>query len=120
MAEKKFAGLTGTIENVEVAADFDCAVKYERVKVGKLGVYYKDGLKTRFIPYASMERAFIRVQEVNGRLCCGNTTFAYYHLIFIVNGKECGDILSESEKTMKDALAAIAEAAPELAIGVAK
>lgn len=120
MAEKKFAGLTGTVESAEAAADYESAAKYERVKVGKLGVYYRDGLKTRFIPYTDMERAFIRVQEVNGKLCCGNTTFAYYHLIFIVNGKECGDILSEDEKIMKDALAAISQAAPELAIGVAK
>lgn len=120
MAEKKFAGLTGTVESAEIAADFDSAVKYERVKIGKLGVYYRDGLKTRYIPYADMERAFLRVQEVNGRLCCGNTTFAYYHLIFIVNGKECGDILSEDEKLMKDALAAISAAAPGLAIGVAQ
>ena len=44
MAEKKFAGLTGTVESAEVAADFDSAVKYERVKIGKLGVYYRDGL----------------------------------------------------------------------------
>lgn len=120
MAEKKFAGVTGTIENAEVAADYEAAAKYERVKVGKLGVYYRDGLKTRFIPYSAMERAFIRLQEVNGKLCCGNTIFAYYHLLFIVNGKEMGDILSEDEKTMKDALAAISAAAPELAIGVAQ
>jgi len=120
MAEKKFAGIDGTVESAEVAADYESAAKYERVKVGKLGVYYRDGLRTRYIPYEKMERAFIRIQEVNGNLCCGNTIFSYFHLIFLVNGKECGDILSENEKIMDDALAAIAAAAPTLAIGVAR
>ncbi len=120
MAEKKFAGLTGTVESTELTADYEAATKYERVKVGKLGVYYRDGLRTRFIPYSDMERAFIRIQEVNGKLCCGNTVLSYFHLIFVVNGKECGDILSENEKIMDEALAAIAAAAPGLPIGVAK
>jgi len=118
MAEKKFAGLTGTVDSPEVAADYEAAQKFERVKIGALGVYYRDGLKTRFIPYDIMERAFLRIQEVNGKLCCGSTTFAYYHLLFVVDGKEYGDILSENEQLMRDALAAIAKAAPNLKIGV--
>ena len=119
MTAKKFRCLAGDFDSAAAAADFAAADRFDNIWIGRLGVYYKSGFKTVFAPYSAVERAFLRIQEVNGKLCCGNTTFAYYHLIFIVNGKECGDILSESEKTMKDALAAIAEAAPELAIGVA-
>lgn len=120
MAEKKFASVSGTVESAEVCADYESAVKFERLKVGSLGVYYRDGLRTRYIPYESMERAFIRAQEVNGKLCCGNTVFVYFHLIFVVGGKEMGDILTENEKTATDALAAIAAAAPGVKIGYNK
>ena len=89
------------------------------MRVGKLGVYYRSGLKTVFLAYPTLERAFIRIQEVNGRMCCGSTTFAYYRLVLIRGGKEYAEVMSESESAMDAALAAIHENAPELPIGVA-
>lgn len=120
MAEKKFAGLTGTVDSPEVAADYEAAQKFERVKIGALGVYYRDGLKTRFIPYDIMERAFLRIQEVNGKLCCGNTILQYFRLVFVREGKEFADVISENEKAMDEALALIAANAPGVKIGVEK
>ena len=73
------------------------------------------------LDYTLLERVFIRIQEVNGRMCCGNTVFAYYRLVFVVNGKEIADTISEDEKAMDDALALIKANAPaSLAIGVAE
>jgi len=121
MAEKKFAGINGTVERPQVTADYEAAQVFDKVRVGKLGVYFRDGFKTRFMDYSLLERVFIRIQEVNGRMCCGNTIFAYYRLVFVVNGKETADVISENEKAMDDALAAIKANAPEtLAIGVAE
>lgn len=117
MAEKKFAGINGTVTGAEVNADYEAATAFDKVKVGKLGVYFRDGFKTRFMDYSLLERVFIRIQEVNGRMCCGNATFAYYRLVFIVNGKEFVDTISENEKAMDDALAKIKESAPNVAIG---
>ena len=71
MAEKRFAGVDGSVDAPEVTADFDSAQVFERLRVGELGVYFRDGLKTRFIPYAYIDRAFIRVQETRSRMCCG-------------------------------------------------
>lgn len=118
MAEKKFAGLDGPVESPEVRADYDGAPVYDKVRVGKLGVYYRDGFKTRFMAYDRLERAFIRVQEVRGRLCCGQANFAYYRLVLVSGGKEYQDVMSEKEALMDQALAAIAAAAPGLPIGV--
>lgn len=119
MAEKKFAGVAGAVDSPEVAADYGDAQTFDKVRVGRLGVYFKDGLKTRYIPYDFMERAFIRIQEVNGRMCCGSTVFAYYRLVFVHDGKEYADLISEDEKAMDEALALIAQRAPAVAIGVA-
>jgi len=119
MAEKKFAGVSGAVTDEKVTLDYEQAPKFDKAKVGKLGVYFKDGFKTRFIAYEDMERAFIRIQEVNGKLCCGNTILQYFRLVFVKDGKEFADILSENEKAMDQALAQIAANAPGVKIGVA-
>lgn len=119
MAEKKFATPDGAVQSAELTADYERARKFDAVRVGKLGVYYRSGLKTVFLAYPTLERAFIRIQEVNGRMCCGSTTFTYYRLVLIRGGKEYAEVMSESESAMDAALAAIHENAPELPIGVA-
>lgn len=120
MADKKFKGPDWAISGAQYEADYQSAEKFDTVKVGALGVYYKEGLKVRLMPYNALERVFIRIQEVNGRMCCGNTIFAYYRLVFVRGGKEIGDTISENEKAMDDALALIHVKAPGLAIGVAQ
>lgn len=117
MAEKRFAGLNGTVESPQVSADYEAAERFDKVRVGKLGVYYKDGFKTRFFSYDAVERAFIRIHEVNGRMCCGNTVFQYFRLVLVHDGKEYADTISEDEKAMDAALARIHELAPNIAIG---
>ena len=83
-------------------------------------MYYRDGFRIKYVPYSALERAFIRIQEVNGRMCCGRAVFAYYRLVLVVGGKEWGDIMSEDEKAMDEALAEIAQRSPATAIGFVK
>ena len=118
MAEKKFAGVNGPVESDRVSADFESAQVFGKLKVGKLGIYYRDGFKIRFFAYDLLERAFIRVQEVRGRMCCGQAYWAYFRLVLVANGKEYSDVMSEDEKLMDDALACIAANAPGLPVGV--
>ena len=108
MAEKRFAGINGTLESAELSADFDSAAVFEKLRVGEKGVYFRDGLRTRYIPYDYIDRAFIRVQETRSRMCCGQANFNYFRIVFVHGGKEFADYLSEKEKEMDDALAAIA------------
>ena len=49
MAEKKFAGINGAVASPEVSADYEAAAVFDKVKVGKLGVYFRDGFKVRFM-----------------------------------------------------------------------
>lgn len=120
MTEKKFYSPVGTVTDASVASDYESASKYDKAFIGALGVYFQDGFKTKYVPYSALERAFIRIQEVNGRFCCGKAVFAYFRLILVVGGKEWGTIMSEDEKAMDDALAAIAERSPSTAIGFVK
>lgn len=120
MAEKKFAGINGVVVDAAVNADYENAPQFDKVRVGELGVYFRDGLKTRFLAYDLLERVFIRIQEVNGKLCCGNTILQYFRLVFVKDGKEFIDHISENEKALDEALALIAAKAPNVKIGVEK
>jgi len=120
MAEKKFTGINDTVIDALVEADYDEAPQFDKVKVGKLGVYFRDGFKTRYLEYGLLDRVFIRVQQVNGKLCCGNTVLQYFRLVFVKDGKEFIDVISENEQAMDDALALIAVNAPDLKIGFEK
>ena len=115
----KFASPDGKIDTPEVNADYESAPRFEKTRVGTLGVFFPSGFGTKFIPYSCIDQAFIRVHEVDGKLCCGKATFYYYRLVFVRNGREFADIMSENEKMTDDALAAIAKAAPQIRIGIA-
>ena len=116
MAEKKFAGLKGPVESVEVCADYESAENFQALRVGRLGVYYREGFKTRFFGYEELDRAFLRAQEVRGRMCCGQAFFAYFRMVLVADGKEYDYAMSENEQLMRNALAAIHAAAPELPV----
>ena len=118
MAEKKFTSPDGAVSSAEVSADYESAKIFDKIRVGKLGTYFRDGFRMRFIPHSYPDRVFIRINEVNGKLCCGTATFSYYRLVFVKGGKEFIDTISENEKAMDEALAEIAANAPStLAIG---
>ncbi len=114
MPEKQFLNR----QTAEIQSDYEAAKQFEKARVGSLGVYYRDGLKTRYIPYTEMDRAFIRIQETRSRMCCGQANFNYFRLVFVKDGREFADVMSENEKAMDDALAEIA--AHGVAVGYVK
>ena len=120
MAEKRFAGIDGMTESAEIAADYEAAEKFGKIRVGKLGAYFRDGFHMRYIPFEYVDRAFIRIHEVNGKLCCGSTVFQYFRLVFVHDGKEFADVINEDEPMMDRVLAAIARNSPHTLIGVEK
>ena len=113
----KFSTTKGKLEPSELTADYESAEVFEKTRIGKTGVFYPSGFGTRYVPYGELEQAFIRIHEVDGKLCCGKATFYYYRLVLVVNGKEIVDIMSENEAVMDKALAAIAKNAPNVKIG---
>ena len=115
---RKFIGPVPGLDPAALAADCESAERIDKLRLGKLAVYYRDGFSVMAVPYDHMERAFIRVQEVRGRMCCGQATFAYFRLVMLVDGKEICDYMSENEKAMDAALARLHELAPQVAIGV--
>lgn len=113
----KFSTLKGRTDSPEVNSDYESAAQFGKVRVGNLGVYYPGALRTQFMAYEDFDRAFIRIHEVNGKLCCGSTVFQYFRLVFVKDGKEISDYVCEDEKAMDGVLADIAGKAPSINIG---
>ena len=113
----RFSGIHGRITDPAVVEEYESAERFDKVRIGKTGVFFPYNLSIKYIPYKYIDRVFIRVNEVNGKLCCGKATFYYYRLVFVRDGKEFIDVISEDEKAMDDVLAAIAMNAPQVAIG---
>ncbi len=120
MADKKIYSPEGKVESPEVMKDYENAKIFDKFKVGSLGVYYRDTLKLKFLPYDFIERAFIRIHEANARTCCACNKYRYYTLEFVHDGKEYANVISENETLMDDALALIQKLAPQVAIGFVK
>lgn len=120
MANRKFHTPEGKNDSAELNTDYEsakCFDKSGKLRVGKLGVYYPDMLSIKFVPFSGLERAFIRVHEVEGKLCCGSTFFQYFRLVLVYNGKEIADYMSEDKTALDGALNEIAVNAPSVVIG---
>ena len=120
MATRKFYTPDGKKDSIELNKDYDSAKSFDKagkLKVGALGVYYPDILRTKFVPFEGTERVFIRIHEVEGKMCCGSTFFQYFRLVFVRDGKETADYMCEDRAMLDEVLKEIAVKAPAVAIG---
>ena len=113
----KFHSPTGKLDSPELNSEYDGAERFDKLRIGKNGVFFPDGLITKYIPYEYIQQAFIRIHEVNGKLCCGSTVFQYFRLVFVHDGKEFADYISENEKKMDEALKSISQKCESIKIG---
>ena len=113
----KFSTSKGKLDSVDLTEDYEKAEVFEKTHIGNLGVFFPSGFGIKFISYDELEQAFIRIHEVDGKLCCGKATFYYYRLVLVANGREYIDIISEYEALMDQALAAVARKSPDTKIG---
>ncbi|MDD6491444.1 MAG: hypothetical protein PUG54_04340 [Firmicutes bacterium] len=92
----------------------------KKIKLQEQQIEYKKGLKWYSLFYKDIKQAYLRIEEVNGRLCCGVANFDMYFLVLIT--KEGKDIKVEasSEKIVKEMLSVLKEKNPELEIGFKK
>ena len=110
--DKKF------IRDDEHVEDYKNAPAIGRVRFGELCFYYRDLGVKYYVPYESIERAFIRISE------CPEDEFSnnqcYYRLILVHGEKEFANLIFNEEKPADDALAKLSERCPDMAVGVKK
>lgn len=103
----------------QLMLDFTTAAKYEKLKVGGTCLYILHTLYTEYIPYSAITRAYRRIEDVRGKLCCGVCTYEVHHLVIEADGREI-TILLEGKEAAQTALEEIGRKNPAAVVGYHK
>ena len=105
-------------------ADLASAAVYEKVRAGKLALYWKSGLRWYYVPMDRVQRIYRRVEPVYGKLCCGGQSFLIEWLVLLLeDGKELvlhiGDNIvgSSVQKQAEALLEALKSSHPQIQYG---
>lgn len=98
-----------TKENPALDAEFSDAVVYENVKLGHTHLFWKPMFRWHVIPIAQASRIFRRIQDVQGRLCCGGRSFRMENLVLILDDSteleiHIGDDVGKKAQALLEAL----------------
>lgn len=94
----------------------DNEIKLGKLRLSAEAVHFRSGLKSIALPYNELERAFLRVREASGKMCCGTACFADYYLVLVSGGRELAELRMEKDDA-ETALGIIAEKSPKTVIG---
>lgn len=91
----------------------------QKIKLEESQLVYKKGFKWHAVPYSSITNAYMRIEEVNGRLCCGVASFDMH---FLILKTESGllKIELESKEIVKAMLEKLHSRNPQIEIGYHK
>ncbi len=110
----KFSPLKTQLEQNLLEQDYGQASEKGKVTLGETCIYVKKVTKQLYLPYSDIVWVFRRVEQVNGRLCCGNTTYEIQHLIMVSKDREQFDVLFESKELVEKAIDFIKKQNPEV------
>ena len=92
----------------------------KRIKLQEQEVEYKKGFKWYALPYTDIVQAYLRVEEVNGKLCCGVASFDMFFLMMKTKEEELIKVEATSKEIVKEMLEVLKEKNPEIEIGYKK
>lgn len=91
----------------------------QKIKLEDSRLVYKKGFKWHTVPYSSIINAYMRIEEVNGRLCCGVASFDM-HFLMLKTASGLIKIELESKNIVKAMLDALHSRNPQIEIGYRK
>lgn len=91
----------------------------KKIRLQEREIEYKKGIKWYTVPYVDIIRAYLRIEGVNGRVCCGVASFDMYFLM-LKTREELIKIEASSQETVKEMLSVLKEKNPEIEIGYKK
>ena len=89
----------------------------KRIKLHEQEIEYKKGLKWYKLPYSEIVQAYLRVEEVTGRLCCGVANFDMYFLVLKTSDGVLIKTEASSKDIVKEMLYVLKERNPDIEIG---
>lgn len=87
-----------------------------KVNITENGIEAKGLFSQKLIPFDGISNAFLRVEEIEAKVCCGRANFDRIYLVLINHGKE--EILEmETKAQVKHILEILEEKVPNIIIG---
>lgn len=76
----------------------------KRIRLRENDMEYKKGFKWHVLPYDAIKQAYLRIEEVNGRLCCGVANFDMFFLMLKTTDEKLVKIEANSRDIVKQIL----------------
>lgn len=92
----------------------------KRIKLQEQALEYKRGFKWHVLPYSEITHAYLRIEEVRGRLCCGVANFDMHFLVVKTKEGEMIKIEASSQEAVKRMLKELEGRNPKIEIGYKK
>lgn len=91
-----------------------------RLKLQECALEYRRNLKWYPLSYEEIVQAYLRIEEVRGKLCCGVASFETPFLVLKKKDDSLLKIEASSKEIVKEMLAALKEKNPDIEIGFKK
>lgn len=92
----------------------------KRIKFGDQELTYKRGFKWFSLPYAEITNAYLRIEEVKGKLCCSVANFDMYFLMLKTTSEDLIKIEASSQDIVKRMLEELKQKNEKISIGFKK
>lgn len=92
----------------------------KKVHITDQTVEYKKGFKWLSLPYTEIIQAYMRIEEVNSKVCCGTANFDMHFLMLKTRSEELLKIPTSSRILTERMLESLRTINPDIKIGYKK
>lgn len=80
-------------QEAELDEEFRTGQPFGLIRVGKTRLFWRKNLRWRCLPICEVERAYRRIEEVNGKTGCCSNDFSIHKLILVLKNGEKKEVL---------------------------
>ncbi len=91
-----------------------------KIRMKEQELTYKKGFKWHTLPYADIVQAYMRIEEVNGKMCCGVANFNMHFLMLRTRSGELLKMDATAREKVEQMLKELKQKNPEIKIGYEK
>ena len=92
----------------------------KKIHITDQSVEYKKGFKWLSLPYTEIIQAYMRIEEVNSKVCCGTANFDMHFLMLKTRSGELLKIPTSSRTLTERMLESLRTIGPHIEIGYKK
>lgn len=92
----------------------------KKIRMQEQALEYKRGFKWHILPYDEITHAYLRIEEVRGRICCCVANFDMHFLVVKTEAGEMIKMEASSREAVKRMLKELEERNPSIEIGCKK